>query len=81
MFECVYWSQRDLRRTSFPAGCRFSMQQSPKSRLFKDFEQKTMTETRCVDISIHLSSCDTFLNIPTQKWAETQPHEFKWAMP
>lgn len=26
------------------------------------------------------SLCNTFLNIPTVKWAETQPHEFKWAL-
>lgn len=39
-----------------------------------------MTGTWSVDISIHLSLCNTFLNIPTVKWAETQPHEFKWAL-
>lgn len=39
-----------------------------------------MTGTWSVDISIHLSVCNTFLNIPTVKWAETEPHEFKWAL-
>lgn len=44
----------------------------PKKRVLKDLRQKTMTETSSVDISIYLSSCDTFLNIPIEKWAETQ---------
>lgn len=68
-------------QTTHPSCQTKRVQQNPKRRLLKDFGQKTMTETRCVDISIYLSSCDTFLNIPIEKWAETQPHEFKWAMP
>lgn len=31
-----------------------------------------MTEASTADISIHLSLCDAFLNIPIEKWAETQ---------
>ena len=44
----------------------------PKKRILKDFRRKTMTETSSADISIYLSSCDTFLNIPIEKWAESQ---------
>lgn len=41
---------------------------NPTRNFYKDFR----TQRKRQVVSIHLSSCDTFLNIPIEKWAETE---------
>lgn len=48
------------------------MYQVKNKHVFNRFPTENNEETSSVDISIYLFLWDTFLNIPIEKWAETQ---------
>lgn len=54
----------------------------PRKEVLKRFGTENNDGNKvCGHLYLSSPPCDTLLNIPIGEWAETQPHEFKWAMP